>query len=312
MLEEINHLWLFVLQWALQPRVILPCTPPACQCSGLGFHLWGGAVAPVQTWPAQGRSEWGVQLGPAGQERKDLEMTVHLWMQVKAGWSCWNLNVMVVACLCSCCSLQSRPLQPLSLSLHSLAQTLLGKAGRTPSLGGDLITTSLKDHSLQVSLWRLWLLSPVEWDRAGNWFHSSLVLGEIVLGGQENSPVSQHESGIHLCPASPAVPGSPARWWAARIKDWLSSCDRRVYARQLWLATVGDRRRRLGLKSFPTLCVFRVEDPVTRLWLFKCFGLEVLATALRIEEMSLQTRIFCFGAFSDLVLQFSCVLKDFC
>lgn len=187
------------------------------------FHPWGGAVAPAQTRLAQGRNEWRAQLGPPGQEGEDLEMTVHLWMLVEGGkearWGCWNLNEIVLACLCSFCSL--------CLSLHSLAQTLQKqcKAGRTPSLGGDLITTrqSLKDHSLQVNLWHLWWLSPLEQDHAGNWFHSSLVLAEIVLRGQENIPVSQHESAIHSSPASPAVPGSPAQWWAARIKDWLSS-----------------------------------------------------------------------------------------
>lgn len=59
----------------------------------------------------------------------------------------------------------------------------------------------------------------------------------------------------------------------------------------MWLTAVGDRRKRLGLKSFPMLWVFRAEDPVTTS-LSKCFGLEVQAPSLRIEETSLQTRIF--------------------
>lgn len=47
-------------------------------------------------------------------------------------------------------------LQPAKQALAASVSVsaLLGKAGRTPSLGGDFITTrqSLKDHSLQISL----------------------------------------------------------------------------------------------------------------------------------------------------------------
>lgn len=40
-------------------------------------------MAPVQTWlPGW---EWRAQLGPAGQERKDVEMTVRLWVHVEGG-----------------------------------------------------------------------------------------------------------------------------------------------------------------------------------------------------------------------------------
>jgi len=53
-----------------------------------------------------------------------------------------------------------------------------------------------------------------------------------------------------------------------------------------------------------------LKNLVARSQLFKLFGLEVQAVSLGVEEMRLQTRIFWFDAFSDLVLQFSCILKD--